>query len=68
MEIEYIRDMDELDNVQKLMVLQNAKDLLKYLHEAEENFPYDVYFEGTEKLKKAMAFVDDELIHGGYEP
>lgn len=29
MEIEYIRDMDELDNVQKLMVLQNAKDLLK---------------------------------------
>lgn len=65
MRVEYIRNMDELDNVQKYMVLQNAKDLLKYLHETEEDFPHEVYFEGSEKLKKAMSFVDDELIHRG---
>lgn len=65
MEISYIHDMDELDNVQKYMILQNAKNLLKFLYESEKNFPYDVYFEGSEKLRKAMSFIDDELIHRG---
>ena len=58
-------DWKRTDNVQKYMILQNAKELLKLLNEEYEDFPYEAYFEGSEALGKAMAFVDDELIHHG---
>lgn len=57
-----IVDFDKLDNVQKYMVLQNAKELLAYLNDSYEAFPYDAYSDGSEALKSAMAFVDS-VIH-----
>lgn len=56
---------DKLDNVQKYMVLQTAKELLKHLNDEYDSFPYEVYYDGSEALAKAMAYVDDELIHHG---
>lgn len=61
-----IKDFDkELDYVQMYLLLQNARDLVKHLHEAHEDFPYDAYFTGTEALLQAMNYVDDALIHRG---
>jgi hypothetical protein len=62
MEIKAIHDFDEIDNVQKYMILQNAKELLAYLN-GEPGFPYDAYFDGSTALQKAMAYVDDKLLH-----
>lgn len=58
-------DWKRTDNVQKYMILQNAKELLKLLNEEYEDFPYDSYFSGSEALSKAMAYVDDKMIHHG---
>jgi len=58
-----IFDFDKLDNIQKYVLLQNAKGLLKYLNDEYDEFPYDVYFSGTDALTKSMAFVDS-VIHG----
>ena len=58
-----ITDFDKLDNIQKYMLLQNAKELLAYLNDSYDVFPYDAYFNGSESLKSAMAFVDS-VIHG----
>ena len=60
-----IVDFKRTDNVQKYMILQSAKELLRFLQEEHEDFPYDVYFSGSEALGKAMTYVDDELIHHG---
>ena len=57
-----ISDFDRLDNVQKYHILQNAKELLAYLNDIHESFPYDAYTAGTESLRDAMTFVDS-LIH-----
>lgn len=62
MEIKAIHDFDDLDNVQKYMILQNAKELLAHLR-GEEGFPYEAYFSGSTALQKAMAYVDDKLLH-----
>lgn len=62
--IRRIEDFDKIDNVQKLLILQNAKELSAYLWD-EEDLPYEVYFQGSEMLRKAMGYVDDQLIHGG---
>lgn len=62
--IRRIEDFDRVDNVQRLLILQNAKELLAYLWD-ETNLPYEVYFQGSEVLRKAMNYVDDQLIHGG---
>lgn len=67
MRIEAIKDFDETDLFQQLLVLQNAKDLLIYLNDTESEFPHEVYSEGTEQLKKAMSFVNDTLIHQDYD-
>lgn len=61
-----IQDFNNIDYVQQLLVLQNAKELLEHLHD-KEGLPYSVYFEGLEHLKKAMNFVDDVLIHQSRE-
>jgi hypothetical protein len=66
MQIDYIKDFDETDSIQKLMILHNASELLKYLKQEYENFPDDVLEQGVEALRKADYFVDDEIIHGGY--
>lgn len=60
-----IVDFKKTDNVQKYMVLQNAKELLRFLQEQYDDFPYDAYFSGSEAISKAMAYVDDILIHRG---
>ena len=62
MEIKVIYDFDTIDNVQKYTILQNAKELLAYLN-GEDEFPYEAYFEGSTALQKAMAYVDDKLLH-----
>ena len=58
-----IFDFDKLDNIQKFVLLQNAKGLLKYLNDEYDEFPYDVYFSGTDALTKSLAFVDS-VMHG----
>lgn len=60
-DIRAIHDFDELDYVQMYTILQNAKELLRYLHDLED-FPYNAYMEGSTALQAAMAHVDD-LIH-----
>lgn len=57
-----IADFDKLDNFQKYLVLQNAKELLAHLNDSGCNFPYDAYFQGSKALQDAMAYVDS-LIH-----
>lgn len=64
--IKRITDFDKLDNFQKYMILQNAKELLAYLNDSHEAFPYDLYMTGSETLLKAMGFVDS-VIHGEIE-
>lgn len=58
-----IDNFEKLDSVQKYMLLQNARDLVVYLHEEHDDFPYDAYFEATEAIRKVMTYVDDILIH-----
>lgn len=58
-----IADFEKLDSVQKYMLLQNARDLVVYLHEEYDDFPNDAYFEATEAIRKVMTYVDDILIH-----
>lgn len=67
MKIDYIKDFDETDSIQKLIILHNASELLKYLKQEYENFPDDVLEQGVEALRKADNFVDDEIIHNGYK-
>lgn len=62
--IRRIEDFDDTDLVQQLLVLQNAKELLAYLWD-ESGLPYELYNQGAEVLRKAMSYVDDQLIHGG---
>lgn len=64
-QIQRIKDFENFDNTQIYLILQNTKDLLTFLHDEYEKFPYAAYFDGTEKIREAMAFVDDELIHQG---
>lgn len=67
MKIEYIRNFDEVDVFQQLIVLQNATDLLQYLKKENKSFPEGVCEKGVEALEKAWSYVDDVLIHGDYE-
>lgn len=63
MEIKAIQDFADLDLRQQYTVLQNAKELLAYLNTAED-FPYmDAYYDGTSGLQKAMAYIDDKILH-----
>ena len=64
--MERIADFDQLDEIQKYMVLQNAKELLAYLNDTYKDFPYESYINGSESLRDAMAFVDS-VIHGEIE-
>ena len=66
--IQRIENFEMLDNAQMYCILQNTKDLLTFLHDEYEDFPYAAYFDGTEKIREAMAFVDDELIHQEVNP
>lgn len=66
--IQRIENFEILDNAQMYCILQNAKDLLTFLHDEYDEFPYAAYFDGTEKIREAMAFVDDELIHQEVNP
>ena len=62
-EIKAIHDFSELDLRQQYTVLQNAKELLAFLNTAED-FPYmDAYYDGTSGLQKAMAYIDDKILH-----
>lgn len=67
-QIQRIEDFETLDNAQIYLILQNAKDLLTFLHDEYDEFPYAAYFDGTEKIREAMAFVDNELIHQEVNP
>lgn len=67
-QIQRIEDFETLDNAQIYLILQNAKDLLTFLHDEYDEFPYAAYFDGTEKTREAMAFVDNELIHQEVNP
>lgn len=51
-----------MSNREKISALETAKDLLKYLNDMYEDFPYLAYFEGTERLREAITFLDDETI------
>lgn len=62
-QIQRIKDFEKLDNTQIYLTLQNAKDLLTFLHDEYDEFPYSAYFDGTEKIREAMTFIDDNLIH-----
>lgn len=64
--VEPVFDFDNTDNVQRYTILQNAKELLAYLNDSYESFPFDSYSTGVDALRSAMAFVDS-LIHGEIE-
>ncbi len=61
-DIRAIHDFDELDYVQMYTILQNAKELLRYLHDLED-FSYDAYYDGSSALQTAMAYIDNNLLH-----
>lgn len=60
--VEAVHDFENTDNVQRYTVLQNAKELLSFLNDTYEAFPFDAYFKGSEALAEAMGFVDS-VIH-----
>lgn len=64
-DIRAIKDFDQTDVFQQLLILQNAKELLAYLNDEHEGFPYAAYMDGSKALLDAMNFIDDEVIHGG---
>lgn len=66
--IQRIKNFEKLDNTQIYLILQNAKDLLTFLHDEYDEFPYSAYFDGTEKIREAMTFIDDNLIHQEVNP
>lgn len=39
-DIRRIEDFDQTDVIQQLLILQNAKELLAYLNDEHEGFPY----------------------------
>ena len=62
-EIKVIQEFADLDLRQQYTILQNAKELLAFLNTAED-FPYmDAYYDGTAGLQKAMAYIDDKILH-----
>lgn len=65
MEIKAIHDFDQTDVIQQYTILQNAKELLAYLNDTQQDFPYSAYYDGSERLRTAMSFIDDKLIHNG---
>lgn len=58
-------NIEELDLVEQEQLLLKAKELLRELNDTYPNFPYKVYYDGSELLRQAAGWVDDELIHNG---
>ncbi len=65
MKIDYIRDFDRTDSLQQMVILHNASELLEYLKKEHKSLPDDVVEQGVEALRKAIDFIDDEIIHNG---
>jgi len=59
-----ICDFDNMDLCVMEQKILEVKEMLAYLNDNYEDFPYNVYFDGSTLLKTAAAFVDDVLIHG----
>ena len=59
-------DFDNMDLCVMEQKILEVKELLSYLNDSYEKFPYDVYFEGSSWLRKAASYVDDVLIHQNY--
>lgn len=54
-------DPENLDLVEQEQLFLKTKELLRIKHDSNPDFPYDVYFEGSEMLRKAANFIDSEI-------
>jgi hypothetical protein len=61
--IEPITDFEKTDALQQYYILQNAKELLRYLNEVYEGFPCVDYLDGSTTLQHAMQFIDNQILH-----
>ena len=43
-------------------ILLQAADVLRCMYSCSDDFDYSCYFEGTEYLKKAAAFIDELIL------
>ena len=57
----YQIDLESLDLVEQEQLFLKAKELLRIKHDIDPDFPYDVYYNGSELLRKAANYVDSEI-------
>lgn len=55
-------NVEDLDARQHYAILQNAKDLLRYLNDTYQDFPCVTYLDGSTSLQQAMQFVDEQIL------
>ena len=55
-------DLESLDLIEQEQLFLKAKELLRIVNDREPEFKYDVYYQGSEMLKKAADFINC-LIH-----
>ena len=59
-----ICDFDNMDlSVMEQKILE-VKEMLAYLNDNYDDFPYNIYFQGSSVLQTAAAFVDDVILNG----
>lgn len=56
------KDVEEMSLKEREEILLQAADVLRCMYSYYDDFEYSCYFEGTEHLKKAAAFIDDLVL------
>ena len=54
-------DIENLDLIEEEQLFLKAKELLRIKHDRDPKFPYEVYFNGSEILRKAANYCDGEI-------
>lgn len=56
------KDVEEITLKEREEILLQAADVLRCMYSYYDDFDYSCYFEGTEHLNKAAAFIDELIL------
>ena len=56
------KDVEEMSLQEREEILLQADDVLRCLYLYYDGFDFSCYYEGTEPLKKAAAFIDELIL------
>ena len=56
------KDVEEITLKEREEILLQAADVLRCMYSYYDDFEYPCYFEGTEHLKMATAFIDELVL------